>query len=504
MSFCQEKSLILSNTDIISKKRLTIPIFPFIIILMRKICFAFLTVFLFLCPHYLCAQTPTTEEERRLEKEKLQELEALLILPKIEKEKKIIFNWSGWFSSTVRYYEDTDNDKSVSDSLKASFLQDLRLWASWIIHQRHLVYIRFKNSYIQRNTGDGYTGIGSDGDGPHLDNAYLSLSLGEKIPYELTLGRQYLYIGRGISYSAIHDAAKLLIMPPNFFIKAFVSQALNHEEDIDASIPGYDKQSERKFAGAEFAWRGIKNNVLYTYFLLQRHLLDENPSGELLQSYNYNSEYLGLGLEGKKETISYWGELIKEYGKSYTDTNTVALEKKNIDAWAANVGLRKEFDTKFNPAIELEYAFGSGDDNRNSVTNTVSGNRYGDDENFLYFGDFFSGYAADTRLSNIHIYKLEGSIKPFPETETWSFNNINVGAKYFFYRKDQSGGATYDSDSTDDDSTLGHELNLYLYWKPTKNSNTIMRWGVFFPDEAYPDTTNDPAKYFYLRTTIYF
>ena len=455
----------------------------------------------------VAARINRSGEASRLEKEKLQELEAVLIMPRLEKEKQIIFNASGWFSTTAYHYNDTDNDISVSDDLKATWIQDLRLWASWVINQRHLIYLRIKDQYFQRTTGDGYTGNADDHDGPHLDNAYLSLSFGNDVLYELTGGRQYLYIGRGISYSAVHDGIKLLIMPPGFFIKTFLTKAINREEDIDTSIPHYDKQSDRVFAGVEIAWRGLKNNAIYGYFLLQHHLLDEEIGNDTVQAYNYDSQYIGLGFDGQNKSISYWGELIKEYGKSYHDNyyTDTKLDRKNIDAWAGDIGIRKDFDVVLSPSLELEYAFGSGDPDRVSVTDTQYGNRYGNDENFLYFGDFFSGYALETRLSNIHICKVEAAIKPFAKSNlpNW-LKDMNIGTKYYWYRKDRPDGGTYDVESTNNSKDIGHEIDAFVYWKPTEKFQTILRGGVFYPGEAYPELTDTPTKYLYLRSTIYF
>jgi hypothetical protein len=293
--------------------------------------------------------------------------------------------------------------------------------------------------------------------------------------------------------------------------KTFFSRTKPHEDNLDYSIPGYDKEGHKNFYGLELAYIESLRIVPYFYFLLQYDHSEEEPE-DATQDYTYNSHYFGLGVSGETPSeltnLDWWLEVIKEQGKSYTDAPSVNLEESNIDAWAGVIGCeyKKHFFLNpyldLNPSFELEYAYGSGDKDRTSVTNTDGGNLNGGDKNFLYYGYYFAGYALNPRLSNIHIYRIGLSINPLMNNETRE--KFALGTKFYIYRKDKEAGGIYDTDASKVSKDIGKEINFYFYWNVTPKVTWGARYGRFFAGHAYADATDDDSQYAYTNFTISF
>jgi len=176
----------------------------------------------------------------------------------------------------------------------------------------HSFYIRFKDLFIWRRPVD--VNEAYDQDGPHIDYAYAVLDFR---PYYLEIGRRYFSVGQGIAYSNVNDGVEFLASLQNWNLRALVSYTLAHEDNIDTSIPGWGKKSNRSFYGLEGTYLGIPNHGLYGYILVQRDESDEEPE-DTLHDYAYDSEYIGLGAQGKLvKNIHYWAEIIQGNRKKF-------------------------------------------------------------------------------------------------------------------------------------------------------------------------------------------
>lgn len=438
-----------------------------------------------------------TVDEQRLGQETIDELAPT---EKVDFEKdQIDFSHGGWFSSTYIHYDDLDYDNATKDYLSSDWYQDFRYWAKFTYKKIWSTYLRLKDIYVIRKASSvSYTGIGSDNEGPTVDTGYASLNLGAKTktPIVLTVGRQYIYLGEGISYANIHDGLSISGYFKKLFYKCFFAHTLPHEDNVDESVPDYKDDGKRIFYGLEVASTIINFNVIYAYALIQRDLsgmyeLTPEPS----QDYSYNSEYYGFGFRGEPiKTLRYWLEFIKENGKDWTDAVRSALERKDINAWALDAGVRYEPEIALSPRLELEYSFGSGDDSRTSVTDTKNGgNTSGDDDNFLYFGGYYAGYALAPRLSNLRIYKVDISFKPLEKLFKFG-KNVVVGAKYFKYYKVKKDGGIYDIYADNAGyRDIGDEINAYIYWQINKQLYFNTRLGLFYPGKSY--TNRDHYTY---------
>ena len=436
--------------------------------------------------------------------DRAKELRASLKQKEEPDNESLIVRPGGWLSTSYRQYHNIYHRKSIEDFLKWSWTQEAYFWLYMNYQATHSVYAQVSDSYIDRSVGSTYTGIGADNAGPALSMAWTQMNLQPKyeVPLKLTFGRQYLFLGRGVTYSAIHDGLMAEYSDPKFYAKSFISKTKPHEDDIDYSLPGFDKGGARIFGGLEAAYLGFKNATLYGYGLVQKDRSSANPTTPS-QNFHYDSYYLGTGATYEPwEPLEIWSEAISEFGHGFTDASRTDLNRTTIRAWAALAGAKVRWEQPTHPVVEVSAAYGSGDKDRTSVTNTVGGDLDKHDHNFLYFGNYQAGYSFQPRLSNITILSLGGSFKPFEEDHY--LNKLALGSKYYFYWKARREGGTSDIVSVENDATLGQEMDFFLHWKIQKNTTFSTRYGIFFPGEAFPEQFRDHTEYFFSSLTLDF
>jgi hypothetical protein len=452
---------------------------------------------LFFTPLWLDCSFASTLQERRIAEETRAALRQTE-LKALEGQRKFLFDYGGWINLIYINYHNDDNDSSVADLIDESLSLDVRLWAKLIYRpsweKEHSIYLRLKNEYLRRWSYDP----AKDNDGPHLDMGYLTLDFK---PLWIQTGRQYFSLGQGIAYSDVHDGTQLLGFYPNWNFKVLISQTLPHEENIDYSIPGYDKESKRNFYGMQLDYSGLSNHNIYGFFVIQRDDSDEDPE-DVIHQYTYDSEYFGLGAEGNiASSLRYWFELIGQTGKSYIYQTG---EGKDVRAWAVDFGLSCAWQMFAHPNFSFEYALGSGDSDRSNVTNTYQGNSSGDDRNFLYFGYFPTSYALAPRLSNIHILKCSSSLRLLEKIALLNLNKLSTDLSFYYFYKYRKSGGIYDTDATQSKRDIGKEIDFTLSWKPTSDLSLSFLYGYFMPAGAYPVTGNDAEIYMYASITLTF
>lgn len=448
------------------------------------------------------SQDTASQDDKNQEDEKVRELETISAPKPVQV--KLFVKHGIWASSTFRKYKNIDNDSNDTDNLKNSFENDLRFWMWMTYLKRYSVYLRFRNTYITRHTGTGYTGIGDDNEGPYLDMAYIVGNVEfDNIKMGAKAGRQFFTIGRGIAFSGTHDGVILDCTPPNFYLKSLFAHSNPKDDNVDLSVPEYDKKENRLYLGTELSYTRFYPNIFYIYGLMQRDRQEDYPGGDS-QRYQYHSQYLGVGFDKQSpKSFSYWLEFIKEWGRSFMDTTYVDPQRSKINAWALDLGTRYIFDLPTFPTLEAEYALGSGDPDRTDVADTKpGGNIFGQDNNFSYYGNFSTGYALAGRLSNLEILKIQLGFTPFKNIKFTK--SIDMGVKFFWYWKDRAEGPIYDNQATMTNNEVGKEWDLFLYWEPNDNFYINLKFGLFYPGDAFPDATNTPTKYFATRATLKF
>jgi len=441
------------------------------------------------------------EQLRRIQEEKRKKLDVAegKIL---SQEGRLLLEWGGWIDMRYDQYNEDDNDASLKDTLSATSSLDTRFWIQAILmpelddpdpHQ-HSLYLRFKN--IATITSPEDVNLTYDNAGPHLDQGYGVL---DYYPWGIEFGRRYYSVGQGITYGNVHDGVEANATFADWNFKGFFAHTLPHESNIDVSVPGALKKSDRSFYGFEGRYIGFSGHGVYGYGLVQRDSSNEDPTS-FNQEFEYNSEYLGLGLQGKLfPQMNYWAEVMYQSGESYIFGSN---EERHIKAWAGDFGATYNWDVYSHPNFTVQYSFGSGDGDRANVTDTEFGNSSGQDNGFLYFGYLPTGLALAPRLSNIHMYKAGVLLKPLEDIK--HFKNLSLGIDYFHFLKDENSGGISDLDATVTDKDIGDEINVNVAWQILSDTTLTLQYGYFIAGDAFPDASDDSETYFSTDLTLTF
>ncbi len=408
------------------------------------------------------------------------------------------FDYGGWVNFLFIDYKDDDNNAALADTIDYVTYWDLRPWIKVTFtesdQRQHTLYARIKNLHSSSRPKE--TAEGRDHDGPHLDYGYFSLDF---TPLKIRAGRQYFTIGQGLAYSDVNDGLEAILFLPQAKIKGFFARTLAHQENIDTSVPGYDKSSERNFYGLEYNYTGIASHNFYSFIVVQQDLSKERPQ-DAEHDYAYDSQYIGIGARGSFPfRVSYWLEGIKESGNSFIYEGN---SKQDIDAWAGVFALSYDPDIYGHPSVFFKYAYGSGDKDRASVTDTFGGNASGKDRNFLYFGYIPAGYALAPRLSNLYFFKTGFTVKPLEKIRF--FKRCSFGVDYYRYYKAKKSGSVYDSQAVNAYRDIGDEVDVTIDWDIFSDFNFTLRYGYFLPGKAYSTSANDKESYFSVSTSIFF
>ena len=461
------------------------------------------------------AQTsPTIREmirrEMRLEEETRKELE-----PTKASRQGVLFDYGGFARTTVGRFDSSQNGKRMARTFRAL---DLRLWTSATLAEIHRFYFRLRTDVIDWNSHQDFEGS-KFMRGPNVDQLFYSVDLdewaarqwGEDWPMKLrmTVGRQYMYIGSGMTYNLVADGIQFEAQSGNWDLKVLGSRTIGRTKNIDRSPTVGD--NERYFAGMELAYAGIPRHRPYAYVLIQHDESDERWPAMSLdgvpieQDFNYHSQYFGIGSTGEiVRNLGYRIEGVLETGRSHGDVSLSTIDEASsetdrIRAYAFNAGLDYYWPHKMKPRVSLDYFFASGDKHRERPTDTVFGNRCGTtDRGFIGFGYVDTGYALSPEFSNIQFIRLDGSFRPLPDAAP--FKELEWGATYFLFRTPGSRGGISDPLAERRDRDLGQEIDTYINWRVLSDVSLSLRYGVFFPGDAY---RIQEAAQFMLATLTY-
>lgn len=446
------------------------------------------------------ATAQMTAQERRTEERVRMALDPAE-LAILKKERRLVIDYGVWINHLFSDFKDDDNDSAAKDATNLTYAMDQRAWVRATLRppadgnseNEHSVYLRLKNKDTWRDPADANGRF--DWNGPHVDYAFLTLDLR---PFLLQAGRRFYQVGEGIAYSNVNDGVELLVSGATWSLMGFVSRTPPHEDNIDLSIPG-DKHSGRTFYAIEGKYLGIPNHGVYGYALWQADDEEEHPENPT-QDFDYNSQYVALGSEGKLlANLRYASELILETGHSITSSTS---REEDIMAWAMDASFTYDVQLPLQPTVSFEYAFGSGDSDRINVTDTIDGNAAGRDTNFLYFGYLPTGYALSPRLSNLRMFKGGISLKPLEWLSF--FKELTCSLDVYRFYKEESKGGIFDAQASQNDRDVGVEIDLTLSWPILSDLGLAIEYGHFEPGEAFPAATNDRTRYFSVGVTTTF
>lgn len=413
------------------------------------------------------------EEERRREMDERARANADL-------KQTLLYDFGGWFHGDFATLEDKpDRDR------RTFRYADLRLWGEAVLEQRYTAYVRLQTAYTDFNQGDQFSGEHDNVfRSPHVDQAYLDADLSwEDNDLSVRAGRQFESLGRGLLLNGVLYSLHASWSSGRWSARALLAHTIIHDDDIDQSLPN-PHDSHRGFAGFEANYMLSGDHRVYLMALVER---DFNNEENTFQSWDYHANYIGLGGRGTLlPGLSYSAEAVYEFGQS---AGAGSQDLETIQAFAFTLGLEYFWRMDTSPHFVLDYMFGSGDEDRGSVTDVAAGNLAGTkDESFLAFGFLQTGFSLFPRLSNIHIVRVGGSFRPLESVDV--ARNLEVGAFFYWYQKVESAQPISDPRSFKDDSDVGTEVDFLLRWRITSDLGISVNYGLFMPGKAYDEQSN--------------
>ncbi len=451
------------------------------------------------------ASTPGVQE--RFLEEQLRPL----IVPELrspEAENRCRYDFGGVLRHTGLWFEDHGpdiNSPFIRGGEFQGYLQandlDLRPWLSVNVDGVHYGFIRGQLDFLQYCSGDSFD-RNSDWRGPFVDLGFYRLDIDRALDEyhgwyidgwsaDVTVGRQFLYVGRGIAYSLVADAVSTDWVCGPWAGMAFASQSIRHFDNIDLSVPGFSR-SDREFCGAQIEYEGFDHWKPYFYAVVERDRSEESPE-DPGQEFDYDSEYYGWGLQGEAmfecrearwgiPNLQYFAEFIVERGDSFGIDATESQDP--IRSWAMDVGLVYYGKGSTKPRYLVEFAQATGDSNRSSPQNTAIGNAAGTtDRGFLGFGFLNTGFSFAPLFANLEFARVAASCRPCPETHWWNLKELEIGASCFaFWRPEEDGGISDIRADVSGHHYLGSEVDFYATWRLSTDLYLMTNYGTFFPD----------------------
>jgi hypothetical protein len=433
-------------------------------------------------------------QQRAIEERLRQEWET-----EVGQAQKALFDWGGWYSNYLFIYDDG------VESSRTLRRYDLRLWQRVVADRgAHEIYIRNRLSFLDFNSGDSYDGNDDDVEGPNMERGYYRFDLakairaggGGPVDYDLVVtgGRDLVQLGTGLALATPLDHVSVGGAYRSYELTALAGKSVGSTQDFDLSQPA-DRQ-HRNFIGGQLRYLGWERHEPFAYVFWQR---DQNSEGlfPLNQEYDYDSFYVGVGSVGELvENLRYAAEWVYETGESYGHRQFLSTD--DIRAWAWDMQLEYLFPGSHKPRASVEYIFGSGDGDRfASPTNSFGGNLAGDDTGFNAFGWTDTGLALAPLYTNLHTWRTGASYFPWPEHRRLEL--LQVGTDWFLFFKHHRTGAISDPTADRASSYVGWEMDYFANWRVSADVAWTVRWGLFFPGQAYSDTS--PRSFFMVGMT---
>ncbi len=364
----------------------------------------------------------------------------------------------------------------------STYLLNSKLWARAYLWNNCSVYARVKDSYLGIISADGiYEDIESD-NVFDLDLGFITMST-DSGDLEFSAGRRFFSLGTGLALDGRGDGAEFIFNSSIFSVKLlgmYTGLMMKDNNPYGLSDKDLADGAKRVFGGAE-ASLFFYNQKFYIFGLAQYDFSDEDSA----QKTRYDSQYFGSGISGVfAGSLAYYGEFIYETGKSYLDTP--ANEQADVRAYAVNSGLDWYIPVLLKPVLMLQYAFGSGDDDRDTyVRSNRSESGGGSDSGFIYFGTFSGGYAFRPQLGNMHVFRGGFALAPFSWAESRRLTKMTLMAKYACYMKDKNDSGVTSGDAMVAESFIGQGIDVSLRWQMFYDLSMYVNYGLFLPGDAY-------------------
>lgn len=419
---------------------------------------------------------------------------------------KLTLDYGGYLTQNTFHFDDGIQTRTLSRT-------ELRLWASLSAEGGvHTVYARGFGGLAawEKGTSPWPNGKNVDWEGPYLERLYYTLDLARAMDRygggrptwlreaNVTVGRQYVIMGTGLSLSMPMDAVWMVVNAADVRVSGLVGQSIQQIDDFDITRPGWDN-SNRDFYGVQVEYTGLQKHTPFAYVLWSNDNSIESP-WDPFQNYAYNANYFGVGCHGQViGALMYSVEYVHQWGNSYGDGRF--LGRDPINATAVDGQLSYTFEDVYGkPGWEVEYLYASGDPDRNSIY-TKGGNKGSTSDNAYHgFGYRNTGLAFAPEITNLQCIRNSVGWTPFPNIEV--FKDLRFGADFFIYCKANPQGAVSDPTANRDEGYLGWEVDNYFDWRITSDLSLTTRIGTFFPGSAFSE--QQPRVFIFSGVTYSF
>ncbi len=345
------------------------------------------------------------------------------------------------------------------------------------------------------NSGAG-TGSGSSSDAINrrwdlgVTEAYVQLNEVFYTPATLKVGRQYLNYGHGLILSSAeqeynYDAARLVLDYYPLTID-IVGAEIANGQTFGSSPTRPSNSADMLFINARYELTDsvLKNVEGYVGWLSQASSGGFTGSPVPPAGGTTASPWI-IGARTDLAPVSglqIWAEGTYEGGAD----GSVAADK-NISAGLINVGGRFTLkDTQWSPAFNANYIYATG--------GGPNGN--GSFRPWFDYVEGYNGYLFCPSLSNINIFNLGASVKPYENT------TLSLQAYYYMKTdKDSLAGSNGNVDfggigaTSGSKSDLGWELDGIVGYDYSKDVRLQLVYGAFVPGTAYGTDSGAPAEF---------
>ncbi len=352
-----------------------------------------------------------------------------------------------------------------------------RPWLSINLGRKSRALVRGKYSYSRFLASQ--PGLGAEDKHVYdVDVGYLET---ESSLYSFRLGRQLFMLGQGILLNGKADGVDAVFRVKMFELRLFGSYTgllMKDNNPFKISDADISEGAKRLFSGATFGAR-FKDQNAQLIFLYEKDFA-KNDGGVY---YEYSVGYTAINMTGSiLPGFHYTFEGIFQFGKSHTNgTETTA----DVLAYAASAGLFYFIKHDVKPKLLLEFAVGSGDEDRINATSPI-GNIAKKDYGFIAFGTFQRGMALNPSLGNLIVFDTGFSIIPFGFINHPIAKQLIIAGKYYKYWKTVADGGINGSEATSRSADVGDGVDATLGWRFTAELSLTAGYGYFHPGSAFP------------------
>jgi hypothetical protein len=334
--------------------------------------------------------------------------------------------------------------------------------------------------------------------GVGVSEAYVQFNEIFYTPATLKLGRQFLQYGRGLILSSVeqeynYDAGRLVLDYYPLTIDIVGAELVNNQ--TFGGQPSHLGANDLLFVNAryELSDSAIKDVEAYIGWVSQSQntLLTESRTPPTVGP---GSSPIIVGLRADinpVDALQTWWEAAYEFGANGDNTLIGGTDDGGtIGAFLLNAGGKYTLkDVQWVPALNGNFIYASG-----GGRGTDGGTGEGNDQFRPWFdyADGYNGYLFEPALTDIAIFNLGASVKPY--------ENTTLALQGYYYLKADKYGisgsngnvdwggpawATPAPGSTGNNQDLGWELDGILGYDYSKDVRAQLVYGVFLPAQAY-------------------